>query len=281
MAKLDKMPQRQIIDGYKGTLDFYYWKGIPVCRKWPIYIKRTPTPIELTYQQAFSYINKLWAQLPLIIQVQLTLFAARSTLTGKDFLVRGYLKGLFEIMPPEYYATEQTLLLLLAQLDVALSTRALEAGGNLETIKDDIILLKDLRDALSSIATKRLQVEAKGADKIFSFESIVEGYIGSNTLAAGQNIFDSAAVPANKVWNITLISMHYIGTVPTSIRALFLGLAGNLIAIFQPAPASGQYYVWSGNAHLKAADKLRFVVDGATLNDDAWLRFAGTQTDAP
>jgi len=134
MAKLEKMPQRQIIDGYKGTIDFYYWKGIPVARKWPIYIKRTPTPIELTYQQAFSYINKLWASLPLIIHVQLTLFAARSTLTPKDFLVRGYLKGLFEIMPPEYYATEETQLLLLAQLDVALSTRALEAGGNLAAI---------------------------------------------------------------------------------------------------------------------------------------------------
>lgn len=134
MAKLDKMPQQSIIDGMKGLVDYYYWKGISVARRWPRYFARTPTPDEATNQADFAYINKLYSQLALIIIVALKDHAAGTTQIGKDYLVRAYLKGLFELMPPEYYATEETQLDVLAQLDVPLSTRALEAGGNLAAI---------------------------------------------------------------------------------------------------------------------------------------------------
>lgn len=35
MAKLDAPWDATRIKGMKGKLDFYYWKGIPVVRKWP------------------------------------------------------------------------------------------------------------------------------------------------------------------------------------------------------------------------------------------------------
>ncbi len=35
MAKLSHGWERDRIMGFKGKLDFYYWKGIPVVRKWP------------------------------------------------------------------------------------------------------------------------------------------------------------------------------------------------------------------------------------------------------
>ena len=35
MARLDRLPATAVIDGFKGTLDFYAYKGIPVVRRWP------------------------------------------------------------------------------------------------------------------------------------------------------------------------------------------------------------------------------------------------------
>ena len=35
MAKIDVMPHRSIISGYKGLLDFYVHRGQPCARSWP------------------------------------------------------------------------------------------------------------------------------------------------------------------------------------------------------------------------------------------------------
>jgi len=35
MAKLLALPEQKIIQQFKGVVDFYEWKGIPVARKWP------------------------------------------------------------------------------------------------------------------------------------------------------------------------------------------------------------------------------------------------------
>ena len=35
MAKLLQLPEAAIIDGFRGVLDFYVWKGIPCVRSWP------------------------------------------------------------------------------------------------------------------------------------------------------------------------------------------------------------------------------------------------------
>lgn len=118
MAKPDKMPNQAIIDGFKGVLDFYYWKRIAVARRWPRYFARQPTPAEATNQNDFAYINKLYRTLPSTIIDALTNQALGTTQTPKDYLVRAYLKGLFELMPPEYYMTEATGLIILAQLQL-------------------------------------------------------------------------------------------------------------------------------------------------------------------
>lgn len=93
MAVLDVLPEQQIIDGFKGVLDFYLWKGIPVARKWPVWMPRIPTPTEATNQQAFSYINKLWKDLPPNIKQTWNDMASDTSLTGKDLSVRAYMQG--------------------------------------------------------------------------------------------------------------------------------------------------------------------------------------------
>lgn len=93
MATLTRMPQQAIIDGFKGVLDFYLWKGIPCVRKWPVYRPRPPSPAELTNQQAFAYVNKAWSDLPANIKLQWNAMAGGTALTGKDHYVRAYMKG--------------------------------------------------------------------------------------------------------------------------------------------------------------------------------------------
>jgi hypothetical protein len=39
---------------FRGTVDFYYWKGIPVARKWPRTPKLPTSPEYMATQQAFK-----------------------------------------------------------------------------------------------------------------------------------------------------------------------------------------------------------------------------------
>lgn len=93
MATLKQMPHQSIIDGFKGVLDFYEWKGIPCVRKWPVWKPRDPTPPEKVNQDAFSYINKAWKALPANIKTAWNDMARQTSLTGKDHYVRAYMTG--------------------------------------------------------------------------------------------------------------------------------------------------------------------------------------------
>ena len=54
MTRLEQLPEDSIIKGLKGTVDFYYWKGIPVARQWPRKANYTPSPQEQTSRQNFG-----------------------------------------------------------------------------------------------------------------------------------------------------------------------------------------------------------------------------------
>lgn len=94
MARLERMPQQSIIDDLKGTIDYYYYKGIPVARKWPHWPKRTPTPEEKANQEAFAYINSTVKDIPAYIRRQYQAMASSSILTWKDLYIRAYLNGI-------------------------------------------------------------------------------------------------------------------------------------------------------------------------------------------
>lgn len=94
MVRLATLPNKAIIDGFKGVIDFYQWKGIACARRWPRWKPRTPTPIEATNQQHFAYINRLWSSLPANLKDAYNAMAAPSVYTGKDVLVIAYMKGI-------------------------------------------------------------------------------------------------------------------------------------------------------------------------------------------
>jgi hypothetical protein len=100
MAKLTEMPQEAIIAGFKGTVDYYLWMGIPVARSWP----RSPGPRRAPAVEAqwppFSYAAKEWSNLSVTVQAAYHGMAQTGGLDGRDLQVRGYLSGLYRYPLP-------------------------------------------------------------------------------------------------------------------------------------------------------------------------------------
>jgi len=95
MAVLDALPERQVIDGFKGIIDFYLWKGLPCARKWPVWHKRKPSAAELANQTLFAAIVLSWNDLDQVTRQTYRDLAQGTGLTGRDVYVRGCMKGLY------------------------------------------------------------------------------------------------------------------------------------------------------------------------------------------
>jgi len=93
MAKLEAMPQAHIVSGYKGTLDFYVWKGIVCCRSWPVSPgKRRAASVEAQWP-VFTDAVRLWPTLTAHVQDAYRTMASGSTLSGRDMMVKMYINA--------------------------------------------------------------------------------------------------------------------------------------------------------------------------------------------
>lgn len=99
MAVLERLPAQEIIDNLKGVVDYYYWKGIPCCRKWPHWPKRQPHPDEKINQDAFAYVNRQVKHVPPYLRQQFQAMTAGTVLTWKDIFVRAYMAGIKQREP--------------------------------------------------------------------------------------------------------------------------------------------------------------------------------------
>ena len=52
MAKVSHL-SAQVIKGFRGSLDFYYWRGQAICRRWPKPPVQPNTPGQLASRVAF------------------------------------------------------------------------------------------------------------------------------------------------------------------------------------------------------------------------------------
>ena len=95
MARLTKMPSQAIIDGFKGAVDFYLWKGIACARKWPVWRPRAPHYEEWLNQSDFARINQAASSLPEEIITAYKQLAQGTPFTWKDLLVRTFMRGLW------------------------------------------------------------------------------------------------------------------------------------------------------------------------------------------
>lgn len=120
-----------------------------------------------------------------------------------------------------------------------------------------------------------------GDDKLEGFSAITGEAISDTNLSAGYNSVAGTAVGTGKVWKITHFAARYVGTVPTEIRVIATGLAGNMTLLHQLSPVSAFFYTWDGEVYLEEGDKLTIIVNGATAGDDLELKYAGIEMDAP
>jgi hypothetical protein len=95
MAVIDELPSRQIIDGFKGTLDYYLWKGLPCVRKWPVWHKRAPTAEEFANQQLFAAVQAAWKDVDATSRQAFFEMAQGTGLTARDMYTRACMKGLY------------------------------------------------------------------------------------------------------------------------------------------------------------------------------------------
>lgn len=100
MVKLAGMPAQDIIDGFKGSIDFYVFMGIPVARKWPTSPGKIRSPAVMSQWPIFSYASREWKNLSPFVQAAYTKLATNSGLTGRDMFMRSYIQGLYRYPTP-------------------------------------------------------------------------------------------------------------------------------------------------------------------------------------
>ena len=101
MALLTSMPSQAIIAGYKGKLDFYYWRGLPCCRSWPKSPGKNRAPAVRSQWPIFTVAAREWANLSPEVQAAYNKMAERSGLCGRDLQIRSYLSGLYRWDVPD------------------------------------------------------------------------------------------------------------------------------------------------------------------------------------
>ncbi|GAH50246.1 unnamed protein product [marine sediment metagenome] len=100
MAKLTVMPHQAIIDGLKGSVDFYVYMGIPVARAWPKSPGSARSPGVIAGWIPFAYASREWKNLSPTVQAAYEKLATNSGLSGRDMQVRAYLTGLYRYPLP-------------------------------------------------------------------------------------------------------------------------------------------------------------------------------------
>ena len=95
MAIIKHMVAQKVIDGFKGTIDFYYYMGVPCARKWPKSPGKVRSPAVMAGWATFSYAAGEWNNLSPYVRRSYEILGSGSGLSGRDMFSRAYMKGLY------------------------------------------------------------------------------------------------------------------------------------------------------------------------------------------
>jgi len=93
MAILREMIAQEVISGFKGKIDFYFWKGIPCARRWPSSPGKRRAPLVQAQWPIFTAGAKAWADVPADIRRLYEEMATDTGLSARDMYTRLYLAG--------------------------------------------------------------------------------------------------------------------------------------------------------------------------------------------
>ncbi len=259
MAKLKALPSLEVINVLKGTLDYYYWKGIPCVRKWPHIPHSSRTQPSLDSAHLFGVIVQGWALVGATAKALYAEAAADQPRTGRDLYVSGVLGGQHEASMSDF-------------LDL------------LTECKDYLAALQALLGPLGSVDTDDLQIDIKsalttlpvrGMDQLFSYASRYFQRGSIPDAVAGDNDVLGSIVPGGQVWIVTAAGAMdettpcttiAVGLIAAGIGALFSGRAN---------PAANEVVPCNHVMVLTPGDRAYAHFTGVTLHDTLRLALDG------
>jgi hypothetical protein len=93
MAKLSALPELAIISGYKGTIDFYLWRGLPCARAWPVPPSAPRSAAVQAQWPVFAAAAHIWPTLDPEVQAAYVTMATGATLSGRDLSLKMYMNA--------------------------------------------------------------------------------------------------------------------------------------------------------------------------------------------
>jgi len=124
MARIHLLPSESEIHGYKGVLDFYLWRGLPVVRKWPYNPKSHHSPATIAAAEKFGAVT---TSFHLLQADQLDIFTADAqdhTRTARDIYMTAAYGHLHRITMAEFTDMLQACADSLANLEGLLNALA-------------------------------------------------------------------------------------------------------------------------------------------------------------
>jgi len=140
----------------------------------------------------------------------------------------------------------------------------------------DVLTLPALPNGTNAIGT--VKPLSFNNDPLFSYDVAVLEQDLVASLAAGTNNIYTSAVPVNKLWVLTAVSVVYTGTITNVSMQVAIYDGVNTLFFFYVKPVvSAQVYPLQTTWYLKAGWKLRFYVTAATAGDSASISINGYQ----
>ena len=261
MAKINALPSLEIINTLKGTLDFYYWKGIPCVRKWPVIPMSSRTQASLDSARLFGLIVQGWALVGGAAKALYIEAAKDQPRTGRDLYVSGVLGGQHEASMSDF------LDLLIECKDYLAALQALL--GPLGSINTDDLQV-DIKSALATLPVK-------GEDQLFSVLSNYWEHQETLDTVAGDNFLRTADAPPGQYRLVTNIAATNTVSVCSiiNIRAYHNAVRHRLKSDV-PTLAT-QAVSWQGLILLDDDDYIQAEFKDCVLNDNIYLDVTGYQ----
>lgn len=95
LAKLIALPEVAIINGFKGTIDFYVHDGQPCARRWPRSPGKRRSPAVEAQWLAFAWAAANWDALSPEVQLAYVTTAQEMSMSGRDLFVKAFIADYF------------------------------------------------------------------------------------------------------------------------------------------------------------------------------------------
>lgn len=250
MARIKALPGLDIIKGFRGTLDFALWKGLPYVRRWPRTPRHHLTPATLAAAALFGEILKSYRLLADTIYEAFQEDAADQPRIPRDIFISATYGKLHE-------ATMSDFLTLLTEC------------------RDSLALLEGLLATLRSVATDTLQV--RGQDQLISIDSRVNSQ-WTGPLVGDNGQFKSGSPPDGKYWLLSTVTAWNAARPTTRIRmAVHDGTNTVYFREKLQAMVADEICEWTGQITLQPLDVVQVYFVGGLSGDACYIRVNGIQ----